>query len=69
MCSNLLRHSLFLTLRYKFRAGVGGGGVHWVIFISHLPLQVSITYCSTIISILAMVLLSIFFCFSSLNYE
>ena len=26
MCSNLLRHSLFLTLRYKFRAGVGGGG-------------------------------------------
>ena len=62
MCSNLLRHSLFLTLRY--RAGVGG--VHRVIFISHLPLQVSITYSSTIISILAMVLLSIF---SSLNYE
>ena len=60
MCSNLLRHSLFLTLRY--RAGVGGG-VHRVIFISHLPLQVSITYSSTIISILAMVLLSIFFFF------
>ena len=62
MCSNLLRHSLFLTLRYKFRAGVGGGGgEHRVIFISHLPLQVSITYSSTIISILAMVLLSNFF--------
>ena len=63
MCSNLLRHSLFLTLRYKFRAGVGGGGggEHRVIFISHLPLQVSITYSSTIIAILAMVLLSIFF--------
>ena len=61
MCSNLLRHSLFLTLRYKFRAGVGGGGGHRVIFISHLPLQVSITYSSTLISILAMVLLSIFF--------
>ena len=59
MCSNLLRHSLFQTLRY--RAGVGG--VHRVIFISHLPLQVSITYSSTIISILAMVLLSIFFFF------
>ena len=61
MCSNLLRHSLFLTLRYKFRAGVGGGGNIGSFFISHLPLQVSITYSSTIISILAMVLLSIFF--------
>ena len=62
MCSNLLRHSLFLTLRYKFRAGLGGGGGNiGSFFISHLPLQVSITYSSTIISILAMVLLSIFF--------